>query len=109
MTSALPPTEVAPAIVPHQPPSLKDLSSSCPTSVTPPISHSSPPSCSPHAAKPVGASLAAGSLPAGSLAAGSLPTGSLASGFSPPSLEHADRISIRMAMIATHELVCFRI
>src|SRR5688572_1724041 len=98
MTSAEPPTEVAPAIVPHQPPSLKDLSSSSPTSVTPPISHSSPPSGSPQAARPVGASVAAGALPSGS-----------SDGLSPPSPPHAAMISIRMASTAIIELGCFRI
>ena len=54
-----------------------------------------------------GRRLARGRLAPGGLAAsrGSTRIWALA----PPSLEHADRISIRMARIATHELVCFRI
>src|SRR6187431_2896997 len=109
MTSAEPPTDVAPAMVPHQPPSLKDLSSSCPTSVTPPISHSDPLSCSPHAARPVGASLALGSAAWLSpvLAAGC--DSAASDGLEPSSLEHAARISIRMASTAIIELGCFRI
>src|SRR6187549_1810201 len=102
MTSAWPFTAVAPAIVPHQPPSLNDLSSSEPTSVTPPIWKSSPVSGSPHAARPVGASLPAGlsaPLPAGWLA----PLLAL-----DPESPHAARISARTAKTAIHRLECFR-
>src|SRR6186713_2731304 len=107
MTSAEPPTDVAPAIVPHQPPSLKDLSSSCPTSVTPPISHSVPLSCSPQAASPVGASLALGASLSAVLPAGC--DSAAWEALSPVPLLHAARISIRMASTAIIELGCFRI
>src|SRR6187200_995756 len=105
MTSAVPPTEVAPAIVPHQPPSLNDLSSSEPTSVTPPMRNASPLSGSPHAARPVGASLSAGWL--APLSAGWLSSPPLL-GLAPESSLHAARMSVRTARTAIHRLGCFR-
>src|SRR6187399_910901 len=107
MTSAVPPTAVAPAIVPHQPPSLKDLSSSEPTSVTPPIRKASPLSGSPQAARPVGASLALGASLSAVLPAGC--DSAAWDALSPVSLLHAARVSIRMASTAIIELECFRI
>src|SRR5918997_5584277 len=120
MTSAEPPTAVAPAMVPHQPPSLNDLSSSWPTSVTPPTRNASPLSGSPHAARPVAPSLGAALSPAvPDGGADSPPTeaaadcgaveASEASALSPPPPVHAARIRTRTAMTATGVLKCFRI
>src|SRR5262245_11787566 len=97
MTLDEPLTAVPPLIVPHQPASLKDLSSSRPTSVTPPILTVVPAFSSPQAAKPpaawlaaaLAAALGAAALGAAALGAAALGAAALGAVEAPPELQAA--------------------
>src|SRR5882672_12411406 len=101
MTLAVPPAAVLPLRVPHQPASLNDLSSSVPTSVTPPTLTAVPAFSCPQAANPV-AALALGDAAADADAEAGALDGWLAAGaWDAGVLVHAANSMIAMVMRAS--------